>query len=395
MNTNKFKQTEIGEIPEDWNLLAIDNVAEVVGGGTPSTKDATNFGGDIPWITPKDLSNFSFRYISRGERNITIKGLQDSSAKLLPSNTVLLTTRAPVGYVAIAKNEITTNQGFRSLIPRQNVSSEYLYYLLKINTERLKSNASGTTFGELSGSTLKSLKFPFPSITEQSAIAKILSDLDEKIELNYQMNKTLESIAQALFKRWFVDFEFPGYEKTKFVKGLPGGWGIRSIGDVIELAYGKALKKDRRQPGKIPVYGSNGQVGWHNEVLVKGPGIVIGRKGNPGIVTWAPTDFFPIDTSFYVVIKDTNLSMYYLLHALSNINLASLEADSAVPGLNRNIAYNTEILVPSAEVVKEFDKFVKPLFGRVLMNNQEVISLTSIRNSLLPKLMSGKIRIEI
>ncbi len=78
MNTNKFKQTEIGEIPEDWNLLAIDNVAEVVGGGTPFTKDATNFGGDIPWITPKDLSNFSFRYISRGERNITIKGLAEN-----------------------------------------------------------------------------------------------------------------------------------------------------------------------------------------------------------------------------------------------------------------------------------------------------------------------------
>ena len=105
----KFKDTEIGKIPEDWDVKKICQVAEVIGGGTPSTKVSDYWGGQIAWITPKDLSNFKFRLIKNGERNITKEGLKNSSAKLLPKGTVLLTTRAPVGYLAIADNEITTN----------------------------------------------------------------------------------------------------------------------------------------------------------------------------------------------------------------------------------------------------------------------------------------------
>jgi len=377
-----------------WRYIKVADFAEVVGGGTPKTGVPEYWGGDIPWITPKDLSDHNERFISRGERSITKEGLKNSAARLVPENTVLLTSRAPVGYLAIAKKPLTTNQGFRSLIIKEGFSPEFIYYLLLNNVDYLKQHASGSTFQELSGSTLKNLQFQIPPLPEQFSIAKILSDLDDKIELNQQMNKILKSIAQALFKQWFVEFEFPGHDKVKLVKGLPEGWKIRLIGDVLELAYGKALKEDKRQLGEIPVYGSNGQIGWHNESLVKGPSIVIGRKGNPGIVTWAPTDFFPIDTSFYVVIKDIKLSMYYLLHALLNIDLASLGADSAVPGLNRNIAYNTEILIPTAEVIKEFDKFVKPLFDQVLLNDQEAAKLSQMRDSLLPKLMSGRIRIK-
>ena len=276
------------------------------------------------------------------------------------------------------------------------IDLDFLYWLMRdAKYQRfIVNSASGSTVKHTSPNRIREYNFCAPKeINEQRAIAKIFSDIDEKIELNHQMNKTLEAIGQALFKRWFVDFEFPGYEKTKFVDGLPEGWEVKLIGDVLELAYGKALKAETRQPGNIPVYGSNGQVGWHHEALANGPGIVVGRKGNPGIVTWAPTDFFSIDTSFYVVIKDPNLSMYYLFQALLNIDLASLGADSAVPGLNRNIAYNTEILVPSTKVIKEFNKIVKPLFDQVLMNDQETRILTSIRDSLLPRLMSGKIRI--
>src|SRR5438132_44328 len=99
-------RTEAGTAPEDWRILKVEDVAEVVGGGTPSTEDPSNFGGDIPWITPRDLSNYNSRFIKRGERNITRKGLENSSAKLLPKGAVLLTTRAPVGYVAISENKV-------------------------------------------------------------------------------------------------------------------------------------------------------------------------------------------------------------------------------------------------------------------------------------------------
>ena len=191
---SKFKQTEIGMIPEDWEVESIGEVAEVIGGGTPSTKNSEYWEGDIAWITPRDLSNFKFRYIKRGERNITKKGLENSSAKLLPKGTILLTTRAPVGYLAIADNPATTNQGFHSLTPNNKATSEFLFYLLKKNVEMLKSNASGTTFGELSGSRLKALKFAFPNVTEQSAIAKILSHLYSKIKLNHKIKKKRKKI---------------------------------------------------------------------------------------------------------------------------------------------------------------------------------------------------------
>lgn len=138
---------------DKWKESAIADIAEVVGGGTPSTKDDSNFGGSIPWLTPKDLSGYLYRYISHGERNITDKGLANSSARLLPANSVLLTTRAPVGYVAIAKNSVTTNQGFRSLVLRNGFNSEFVYYLLKANTEYLKNHASGTTVVALYGAT--------------------------------------------------------------------------------------------------------------------------------------------------------------------------------------------------------------------------------------------------
>ena len=150
------------KIPKGWKWVKVEDFAEVVSGGTPSTNKPEFWNGDIAWITPKDLSDFKFRYIERGERNISREGLENSNAKLLPKGTVLLSSRAPVGYLAIAKNELSTNQGFQSLVPKENVITEYLYYLLKDNIEYLKSQASGTTFGELSKSTLKKLLFLLP-----------------------------------------------------------------------------------------------------------------------------------------------------------------------------------------------------------------------------------------
>ena len=192
---------------DEWQELTISDVADVVGGGTPSTSDESNFNGEIPWITPKDLSGYSYRYITCGERNITEKGLQNSSARLLPKGAVLLTTRAPVGYVVIATRPMATNQGFRNLILREGFHPEFFYYLLKSNTDYLKAHASGTTFGELSGSTLKGLKFRIPPLSEQLVIARILGTLGDKIELNRQINETLKDTIQAIYKSWFIDFD--------------------------------------------------------------------------------------------------------------------------------------------------------------------------------------------
>jgi type I restriction enzyme S subunit len=135
----------------EWREYRIGDIADIVGGSTPSTADPTNFDGDVPWLTPKDLSGPHDRYVSRGERNLSRKGLANCSTQLLPAGTVLLTSRAPIGYLAIAKNPIATNQGFRNLILKPGFDPEFVYYWLKAHVEELQRHASGSTFQELSG----------------------------------------------------------------------------------------------------------------------------------------------------------------------------------------------------------------------------------------------------
>lgn len=176
-----------------WNTCTIGDLGTVIGGATPSTKKAGNYdGGTIPWITPKDLAGYSGRFISRGERNITEHGLNSCSTKLLPSHTVLFSSRAPIGYIAIAEREVCTNQGFKSVVPNEKTDYMFLYYLLKYNKDKIASLGSGTTFKEVSGSTMRSIEVSVPSsIEEQRQIASILSVLDDKIENNAKINENL------------------------------------------------------------------------------------------------------------------------------------------------------------------------------------------------------------
>ena len=174
---------------------------------------------------------------------------------------------------------------------------------------------------------------------------------------------------------------------------IPEGWKVKKLGVLIELAYGKALKADERKNGSIPVYGSNGQVGWHDERLVAGPGIVVGRKGNPGVVTWAHSDFYPIDTTFYVVPTNTNQSLPFLFFVLTAQDLPSVSADSAVPGLNRNLAYMNSQIVPDKMVMDEFSNCANAIFARRYSLEEESRTLADLRDRLLPKLVSGEVRI--
>src|SRR5690606_6168423 len=143
-------------IPEGWRVSTISDLADVIGGGTPSTKVEEYYcENGIPWLSPKDLSGYDWRYISRGAKDITELGLKKSSAKLMPKGTVLFSSRAPIGYVAIAENEISTNQGFKSLVPKSGVPSEFLFQFLKANVSAIEAIASGSTFKEVSGTAIK------------------------------------------------------------------------------------------------------------------------------------------------------------------------------------------------------------------------------------------------
>ncbi|MEW6028357.1 MAG: restriction endonuclease subunit S [Chloroflexota bacterium] len=255
----------------------------------------------------------------------------------------------------------------------------FAYYYLK--SLDFSSFNSGSAQPSLNRNFIHPIKIIIPPIPEQRAIAGILGALDDKIELNRRMNRTLESMARAVFAE-MMNASREG-----------GRMEVEKLGDICEFAYGKGLKEDERQAGSIPVYGSNGQIGWHNEYLVKGPGIVVGRKGNPGIVTWAQNDFFPIDTTFYVVPKEPKTSLYWLYYTLTSLNLPDLGADSAVPGLNRNIAYMSDVDYPTEDLMNKFDAFVMPIFNRIDANEKESRTLASLRDSLLPKLMKGEVRV--
>ena len=143
---------------EEWKECTLSDLGTIVGGATPSTKDSSNYeNGSIAWITPKDLSTYTERFISHGERNITEKGLKSCSAQLMPPNSILFTSRAPIGYIAIAKNEVCTNQGFKSIVPNKDTDFMFLYYLLRYNKDNIENLGSGTTFKEVSCSTMRNV----------------------------------------------------------------------------------------------------------------------------------------------------------------------------------------------------------------------------------------------
>lgn len=176
----------------NWKTCTIGDLGAVIGGATPSTKKAENYGGTISWITPKDLAGLTGRFISHGERNITEQGLKSCSAQLIPAHTVLFSSRAPIGYIAIAEQEVCTNQGFKSVVPNKGTDYMFLYYLLKYNKGKIENLGSGTTFKEVSGSTMRSIEVSVPeTIEEQRRIAAVLSALDDKIEKNTAINENL------------------------------------------------------------------------------------------------------------------------------------------------------------------------------------------------------------
>ena len=191
----------------EWTKYKISDIGTVVGGATPSTKKSENYeNGDISWITPKDLSTFCGRYIKQGERNITETGYRSCSTQLLPRNSVLFSSRAPIGYVAIAAKELCTNQGFKSVIPNENIDPLFLYYLLKYNKHNIESMGSGTTFKEVSANTMRNIIVFVPSDKRvQEKIASILGVLDDKIEENERINNNLEQQLTALFIHSFAD----------------------------------------------------------------------------------------------------------------------------------------------------------------------------------------------
>ena len=410
----------------EWVERKISDIGTVVGGATPSTRKPENYeDGKIAWITPKDLSTFSGRYIERGERNITEIGLKSCSTQLLPPNTILFSSRAPIGYVAIAANEVCTNQGFKSVIPNENTDPLFLFYLLKYNKDKIEGMGSGTTFKEVSGNTMKNIVVNVPTDKKvQEKIAAILGSIDDKIEENEQINNNLEQQAKTLFKSWFVDFEpfDESFVDSPIGTKIPHSLQMVQIGSLSHiLETGKRPKGGAVATG-VPSIGAENvkRLGEVNFASAKYIPVEFAQKmdkgkvhgyelmlykdgGKPG--TFIPHfsmfgEGFPYD-DFYINEhvfkldfgdKGFNEFCYFYLQTDYPYNwLANNGGKAAVPGINQQDVNSIWIYHPDNPIVKEYCKWVQPIFTTILRNCSQNVKLSQLRDALLPKLMSGEL----
>lgn len=277
-------------------------------------------------------------------------------------------------------------------------------------------------------------QIPFFSPSEQRAIAHILGSLDDKIELNRHMNETLEGMAQALFNSWFVDFDpvidnalaagnpipeelqaraalreslgdarkplpeevrtlFPNeFVFTEEMGWIPKGWEVGVLEDIVVLQRGFDLPKASRTDGACPLITASGQDGTHNDAKVTGPGVVTGRSGKLGVVLFVHEDFWPLNTTLWVK-EYKNSSPYHAYFLLNTLGFERFNAGSAVPTLNRNHIHGMKLVVPPKPIVKEFSKYAQSVFDKRFANLQQSKDIAKVRDTLLPKLLSGEIRI--
>ncbi|MDE2824410.1 MAG: restriction endonuclease subunit S [Chloroflexota bacterium] len=227
-----------------------------------------------------------------------------------------------------------------------------------------------------------------PDRASQERIAELLSSYDDLIENNRRRIVLLEQAARELYREWFVRLHFPGAESTRIVDGVPYGWKRVALEEIGQLRYGRALKAEDRIDGDFPVYGSSGVVGTHDTPHIRGPGIIVGRKGNVGSVYWSHSDFCAIDTVYYVEPSSVTLFLY---HTLKNIDF--INTDVAVPGLNRILAHSREFLLPTTDAQDAFHKVVQSEHRQMALLRRENIVLECARDLLLPRLMSGKVAV--
>lgn len=369
----------------EWIECKISDIGTVVGGATPSTKKPENYeNGTIAWITPKDLSTFSSRYIERGERNITEIGLKSCSTQLLPPNTVLFSSRAPIGYVAIAANEVCTNQGFKSVIPNENTDPLFLFYLLKYNKDKIEGMGSGTTFKEVSGNTMKNIVVNVPTDKKvQEKIAAILGSIDDKIEENEQINNNLEQQVSALYQSWFEDFEI-----TNGV--CPENWSYQELSTIADIASGKRppVKSDNcNEKTPISIVGAASVMGYTSEANHTDKILVTGRVGTHGVIQRFNTPCWTSDNTLVIT------SPYYEFtnQILHRIDYSSMNRGSTQPLITQGDMKKVVVLVPDEDTLAKFEKFASSLMAKWEANNNENVKLASLRDTLLPKLMSGEL----
>ncbi|GAA9015328.1 restriction endonuclease subunit S [Helicobacter pylori] len=392
----------------EWQTFCLKDLGKIVGGTTPSTNNPKNYGNKIAWITPKDLSTLQGRYIKKGSRSISRLGFKSCSCVLLPKHAILFSSRAPIGYVAIAKKRLCTNQGFKSIIPNKKIYFEFLYYLLKYHKDNISNIGGGTTFKEVSGATLGlfEVKIP-PTYYEQQKIARTLSILDQKIENNHKINELLHKILELLYEQYFVRFDFldennKPYQtsggKMKFSKELnrliPSGWSVRFLNHKIVSTYqpktiSKTLLNDSYS---YSVYGGGGIIGRFTEYNHEQSEFIISCRGQCGIsYLTLPKSWI---TGNAMVIRPTKsyTSKTYLYHTIKKYKLTNYITGSVQPQITRQNLSTMPILIPKRKTLNKWNNISSLLWNLIHNSMQSTQTSTALRDFLLPLLLKQQVK---
>ncbi len=395
----KKKYVVLQEKPklEGWREMNLSEVAEIIGGGTPKTNMPEYWDGDIPWLSPPDFTG-SNRWVTKTNKTITKIGFNNSSTKILKKGDLIISARGTVGALAQIKKPMAfsqTNYGLRAKV--KFTSNDFLFYLLKYNLNNLKRLSYGAVFDTITRSTFDSIEINLPPLPEQKVIAEVLSSLDDKIDLLHRQNKTLEDMAQALFRKWFVEETDEAWEKKPLDK----------MADYLNgLACQKHPPKNRTD--KLPVLkikelknGIDKNSDWatsevENKYIVKQGDIIFSWSGSLMVKLWDGGKCV-LNQHLFKVSSAPYPKWYVYLwtkhHIDKFVQIAKSKA-TTMGHIKRGDLSDSLILIPTCEALKEMDRVVSPLIEAVILNFEQIHTLKNLRDTLLPNLMNGGIAIE-
>ena len=401
-----------------WKEYRYTDLATMIGGGTPKTSVPDYWNGEIPWLSVKDFVPVT-KYVYDTEKHISELGLLNSSTKLLEKNDIVISARGTIGAMAMIPYPMCFNQSCFGLRGNNVVDKNFLYYLTRTKVNELRKSAHGSVFDTITKETFDNLRCLVPPLQTQQKIGNTLSSLDSKIELNKRINDNLEQQAQALFKSWFVDFE--PFKEGKFVESelgmIPESWGVCSAETIFKINIGKTPpRKEQQWFSNI----NNGNVKWisisdlgSNEIFIEDSKEYLTKEAISKFnIIVVPED--TILVSFKLTVGRVGISncelttneavarfylpksyfREYTYLSLKNYNYARLGSTSSIAtAVNSKIIKNMKLLIPPVTIISEFSKRINPLFNAIRIYENEIRNLSKIRNTLLPELMSGKLKI--
>jgi len=407
----------------EWETLALGELGRVVTGKTPLTAVEENFGGQIPFVTPSDMDGR--KTISTTARYLTETGAASVKGSKIPAGSVMVSCiGSDMGKAVITGCDCVTNQQINSIVVDDRFSSEFVYYNLSTRKDEIRHQAAGGSAQPiLNKGDFSRLEITLPPLPEQKAIAHILGTLDDKIELNRRMNATLEAMARALFQSWFVDFDpvrakldgrkpagldaataalFPAHFDHKAEGIVPTGWRATTLGEVIEISDSKRIPLSGRERetrrGKYPYHGAASVMDYVDDYLFDGiyalmgeDGSVINEDGTPVLqYVWGK---FWVNNHAHVLRGKSGISTEHLLLHLKGSNIAPFVNGAVQPKLNQGNMNRIPFMLPPPEIGKAFAKAIEPLFAQIRANTEQSRTLATLRDALLPKLLSGELNI--